>query len=684
MNIPEEFGRYLLLKKLREDALGETFRAGRVGGEGIEQVVLLRVFNGLGMDGEKLWQRISGRAPVQQALRSPNIGSGVDLGKVRSFPYAAYDYISGKNLATLFAQAVRQRQPIPVDHALLISERLALALAAAYETRVQDERVLHGFVVPHLVMISNEGETRLLGFEVAPGLRELWAGGWRNDDLRGYLAPEAAAGAAAVKSDDVYSLGAVLFELLASERLPGLPAEGYAPLIDALVLPNEGTPLPAAIAALLKQSLAPRDQRIPDAMTWHKTISKLMIEGQFSSTTFNLAFFMHNLFRDEIDREQQEIEAEKKLALPHLQAAGAGAKAATGAAGAAALGATIGGAGMPGTAEARERTGVHDASWAAGAAAPAFSALTGTGAAAGADRKPLWIGIVAAAVLVLAAGAYLLFGRSGGPAKAASPPAAAGGAAGSAAAENAARNAAALQTQIQQMIEARSKDMESKLKDQYNDQIKQLQQKLEESRRTATQEKEKGRTERQAEAAAQPAAPAAPAGAERSSARAERPERADAAPAGAGSPSSTTPQREAAAAGAPPATAPPAAASVPPPAAAVPSAETGGGARQPQLQVGDLVPPGPGVVMPKLVFRPETRYPGAARRMNRSAEVVVRLLVDERGQVEKAERVGAAAGLGFDEAAIEVARHSNYEPATKDGVRVKMWTSMKVSFKPMG
>ena len=173
MNIPEEFGKYLLLKKLTEDPLGEAFRAGRVGNEGMEQVVLLRVFNGKGLDGEKLWAKIAGRRGVQEILRSPNIGSGVDLGRVRSFPYAAYDYISGKNLAAVFAQAAREHSPVPTDHALLIAERISLALAAAYESRLQDERVLHGFVVPQLVMISNEGETRLLGFEVAPGLREL-------------------------------------------------------------------------------------------------------------------------------------------------------------------------------------------------------------------------------------------------------------------------------------------------------------------------------------------------------------------------------------------------------------------------------------------------------------------------------------------------------------------------------
>src|SRR5205807_6857169 len=123
------------------------------------------------------------------------------------------------------------------------------------------------------------------------------------------------------------------------------------------------------------------------------------------------------------------------------------------------------------------------------------------------------------------------------------------------------------------------------------------------------------------------------------------------------------------------------AAAITPPVPLQPAAETGGG-RQPQVQTGDLVQPGPGVVLPKITYRPETRYPPAARRMNRSAEVAVRALVDEKGRVERAERVGAAVGMGFDEAALEVARLSAYNPATKDGVRVKMWISMKVTFVP--
>src|SRR5688500_7349739 len=171
MNIREQFGKYLLLKRLTEDALGETFRAGRVGAHGMEQVVLLRVFNGPGLDAAALTAALAKRREVQRTLVSPNVGNGVDLGEVRGVPFVAYDYISGKNLAALQEQATKRNHPIPSDHALLITERIALALAVGYETRLEDERRPHGCVLPQLGAIAPEGETRPRGVERAAGLR---------------------------------------------------------------------------------------------------------------------------------------------------------------------------------------------------------------------------------------------------------------------------------------------------------------------------------------------------------------------------------------------------------------------------------------------------------------------------------------------------------------------------------
>ncbi len=319
MNTREQFGKYLLLKKLTEDPLGETFRAGLLGGKGMERVVLLRIFNGQGLDGARLWQAIQGRSNVQQTLKSPNIGDGVGMGEIEGIPYIAYDYVSGKNMANLLEQAARKRNFIPAEHALLITERIALALASAAETRFENDRILHGFLIPHLVMISNEGETRLLGFEVGTGLRVFAGNPVIRQHFGRYMSPEALAGAAPDRVDDIYSLGVILYELVTGRPLPPPGPDGFQSVVDQGVVATEGGPIPGPLAELLKQSLVTRDRRIKDIATWHKTLNKYMFEGHYNPTTFNLAFFMHNLFRQEIERESQEIEVEKTLPVPVLK-----------------------------------------------------------------------------------------------------------------------------------------------------------------------------------------------------------------------------------------------------------------------------------------------------------------------------------------------------------------------------
>jgi protein TonB len=119
------------------------------------------------------------------------------------------------------------------------------------------------------------------------------------------------------------------------------------------------------------------------------------------------------------------------------------------------------------------------------------------------------------------------------------------------------------------------------------------------------------------------------------------------------------------------------AAATPPPVVQTPAPRP-----QPQVQYGDLVQMGAGVVPPKVTQKAEPRYPPSAIRLKRAANVDVKVLVDERGKVMDAERIGVKAGFGFDEAAVEAARRSVFQPATKDGVRVKMWFTLRFNFKP--
>jgi TonB family protein len=71
-----------------------------------------------------------------------------------------------------------------------------------------------------------------------------------------------------------------------------------------------------------------------------------------------------------------------------------------------------------------------------------------------------------------------------------------------------------------------------------------------------------------------------------------------------------------------------------------------------------------------------------ARNLKVQGVVVVSVLVNENGQVEDAKIAEPIRqNVGLNESALRAARGARYRPATKDGVRVKMWTRIRIPFK---
>lgn len=92
---------------------------------------------------------------------------------------------------------------------------------------------------------------------------------------------------------------------------------------------------------------------------------------------------------------------------------------------------------------------------------------------------------------------------------------------------------------------------------------------------------------------------------------------------------------------------------------------------------------GPGVTPPRRVGVVSPEYPPLAKRLKKYAQVVILALVNENGKVVEAKVMkGDPSKLGFDEAAVEAAYRTSYHPAEKDGVPVKMWIELPVTFKP--
>ena len=675
MNTREQFGKYLLLKKLTEDSLGETFRAGMLGNQGMERVVLLRIFNGQAINGARLWEAVSDRDGVQQVLRSPNIGEGVELGEIQGIPYTAYDYVSGKNLANLLQQAAKKQSFIPTEHALLITERIALALALAGESRFKGARILHGFLVPQLVMISNEGETRLVGFEIASGLRGFSANPVVRQHFGRYLSPEAMAGEAVESSDDIYSLGVILYELLTGTPLPAPAPDGYGSVIEQAKLATEGTPFPDELKELLQRSLVARDDRLRDVVSWHKNLNRWMFEGQYNPTTFNLAFFMHNLFRQEIERESQEIEVEKTLPLPVVQTGNV----------------------QTGTVEIPTAAELAPAAASAApapppvAGAPEVGAMETTGTIPTTEQEEpkkskagLWLTLAALLLAGLAAG-YFFMQRFNAQKEPAEPPPqlmqlpeptvpeelvddTLTDEELAEEAEPAGPSPEDVQAQIDALIEKKASDMEAQLRKQFDQELKSLQQELQ-SAKDATAEREQAIREQELAdqrdlEARQEAERLAQAEADK---KAEEAAQQSAATDEAASTATTAVAQ-------PDGSETPAAATPPP---AKPAIETA----RPKVRRGDLITGGDGVVEPKVLSQANPRFPEVARRLGKDGGIVtVRVLVDENGKVLKTELVKKL-GFGFDAEAMNAAKRATWAPATKYGVPVKMWKELNVKFQ---
>ncbi len=100
-----------------------------------------------------------------------------------------------------------------------------------------------------------------------------------------------------------------------------------------------------------------------------------------------------------------------------------------------------------------------------------------------------------------------------------------------------------------------------------------------------------------------------------------------------------------------------------------------------RTQVGDLVAQGTEGLNPARVARQAVaQYPPIARVQRMQGSVVVSALVNENGQVIDTRVVNSASPV-LNTAAIDSIKRSTFTPGTKDGVRVKSWTTVRVDFK---
>ncbi len=121
---------------------------------------------------------------------------------------------------------------------------------------------------------------------------------------------------------------------------------------------------------------------------------------------------------------------------------------------------------------------------------------------------------------------------------------------------------------------------------------------------------------------------------------------------------------------------PPTATPLPPTPTPVPPTPT------PSVREGDIVEMGNGVTRPVAIFKEDPAYPALAREMRVEGSVDADVLVGIDGAVEQVRILDVSrTGVGFEKATEEALRQWRFKPATKNGVKVRMWMKVHVPFK---
>ncbi len=176
----------------------------------LERRVAIKILHEHYADDPEYLERFRREARAVAKLSHPNIVTVIDRGDDGGRQYIVFEHVEGENLKELVVRSGR----LPVRAALELALDVANGLAFAH-----DHGLVHRDVKPQNVLLSREGEVKVTDFGIARSLH-MEHGVTQTGTVLGtgeYLAPEQASGKQVSPATDVYSLGVVLWELLAGD-----------------------------------------------------------------------------------------------------------------------------------------------------------------------------------------------------------------------------------------------------------------------------------------------------------------------------------------------------------------------------------------------------------------------------------------------------------------------------------
>ncbi|MCP4198093.1 MAG: protein kinase [Proteobacteria bacterium] len=312
MRKPIPFGKYYLLDRISVGGMAEVFKAKALGVEGFERLIAVkRILPSIAEDEEFITMFID-EAKISVQLQHANIAQIFDLGKVGESYFIAMEYVSGRDMRTIYDKMGKKQKTVPIPMAVYLAMKVCEGLDYAHnkkDSTSRDLNLVHRDVSPQNILVSYDGEVKVIDFGIAKAAGK--AGKTQAGILKGkfgYMSPEQVRGLPLDRRSDIFAVGICFWEMLTGQRL-FIGESDFATLekvrnVEITSPSNYNPSLPDELERITLKALQKDvDDRYQSAMDLHDDLQNWMYTSGSFFARKDLNAFMQQLFRKEIDRE---------------------------------------------------------------------------------------------------------------------------------------------------------------------------------------------------------------------------------------------------------------------------------------------------------------------------------------------------------------------------------------------
>jgi serine/threonine protein kinase len=314
--IGHEIGPYKIVKRLGGGGMGEVYLAQDAR---LDRLVALKILPAYFASDDARLRRFQREAKAVSALNHPNILTIHEVGEAAGIRYIATEFIDGATIRQLLV-----KQELSLDEILDTAEQICSALVAAHVAGI-----VHRDIKPENIMRRADGLVKILDFGIAKLMEpetsdyhEAQPGNGTHTEAGlllgtiGYMSPEQARGLPVDERTDIWSLGVVVYEMLA-QRLPFTGATRMDTIVT--ILQSDPSPLSEVagekynVSVLLEQTI---NSCLRKAMTARLgSANELLGELKRVRQELNKGTYLTGR---SIERSRHEAHASSKLALRSL------------------------------------------------------------------------------------------------------------------------------------------------------------------------------------------------------------------------------------------------------------------------------------------------------------------------------------------------------------------------------